>query len=119
MAYAEGGAVNGLARWLQEGDIISVAGLLHPDGTLHAERLKVDSWVHRTYQRPLCSSCRVRMKSMGKGQGLRCPSCKSTAPDTWDGVPVEPPHTGWVEPPMDARRHLARPLSWEDSDGRM
>ena len=119
VAYAEGGAVNALARWLQEGDKISVAGLLHPDGTLHAERLKVDSWVHRTYQRPLCSSCLVRMKSMGKGQGLRCPSCKSTAPDTWDGVPVTPPHTGWVEPPMDARRHLARPLSWEDSDGMM
>ena len=114
VAYAEGGPVNSVARWLKAGDKIAVVGLFHPDGTLHAERLKVDSWVHRTFQRPLCTSCQVRLKSMGKGQGLRCPLCKSTTPDTWDGVPVKPPHIGWVEPPLDARRHLARPLSWED-----
>jgi tRNA(Ile2)-agmatinylcytidine synthase len=114
VAYAEGGPVNSLARWLQSGDVIAVAGLLHPDGTLHVERLKVKSWEARAHQRPLCSSCQVRLKSMGSGQGLRCPACKSRTPDAWVGVPIEPPFEDWVEPPMDARRHLARPLAWED-----
>jgi tRNA(Ile2) C34 agmatinyltransferase TiaS len=30
-------------------------------------------------------------------------------------VPCEPPFEAWVEPPTDARRHLARPLAWEAS----
>ena len=63
-------------------------------------------------ERPLCVACNVRLKSMGSGQGLRCPSCKERVkisgwksrpnPRTWDGAPV------------DARRHLARPLAWEE-----
>ena len=114
VSYAEGGPVNSLARWLKPGDSIAVAGLFHPDGRLHVERLKVESWVARNHERPLCSSCRVRLKSMGKGQGLRCPSCKARTPDTWLDVPIQPPFIEWVEPPMDARRHLARPLAWED-----
>lgn len=119
LAYAEGGPVNSVARWLKAGDTVAVAGLLHPDGTLHAERLKVESWEPRTFQRPRCSSCDVRLKSMGKGQGLRCPSCKLRTGEAWEAVIVEPPYAGWVEPPMDARRHLARPLAWEDADGTM
>lgn len=114
VAYAEGGPVNALARWLSSGDVICVAGLHHPDGTLHAERLMVESWEARTFQRPRCGACQVRLKSMGKGQGLRCPSCKTRSEDRWEDVHVEPPFIGWVEPPVDSRRHLARPLSWED-----
>ena len=114
VSYAEGGPVNSLARWLKPGDSIAVAGLFHPDGRLHVERLKVESWVARNHERPLCSSCRVRLKSMGKGQGLRCPSCKARTPDRWVDVPILPPFIEWVEPPMDSRRHLARPLAWED-----
>ncbi|MGB1765917.1 MAG: hypothetical protein ACPHJE_00900, partial [Poseidonia sp.] len=56
----------------------------------------------------------VRLKSMGSGQGLRCPSCKERSQDVWVEVPTKPPHLGWVEPPVDARRHLARPLAWEE-----
>lgn len=114
VSYAEGGPVNSLARWLEPGDSIAVAGLFHPDGRLHVERLKVESWVTRNHERPLCSSCGVRLKSMGKGQGLRCPSCKARTPDRWVDVPILPPFIEWVEPPMDSRRHLARPLAWED-----
>ncbi len=114
VAYAEGGPVNALARWLQPGDVVDVLGLIHPDGTLHAERVQLVSWVPRRFQRPLCSACHVRLKTMGTGQGLRCPSCKVRSEDRWEPVPVQPPSTGWVEPPMDARRHLARPLSWEE-----
>ena len=112
--YAEGGPVNALARWLVPGDVISVTGLLHPDGSLHAERMKVESWVARGRMRPLCAACNVRLKSMGSGQGLRCPTCKERSEDAWMDVSTKPPHMGWVEPPVDARRHLARPLSWEE-----
>ena len=54
------------------------------------------------------------MKSMGAGQGIRCPKCKRREPDEWIDIPGTPPFTTWVEPPVDARRHLARPLEWED-----
>lgn len=110
--YAEGGPVNALGRWLIEGDRLEVRGLLHPSGILHVEQACLLEAVSRKKMRPLCEPCGVRMKTMGAGQGLRCPSCKHRVADSWDDVEAEPPHLGWVEPPMDARRHLARPLSW-------
>jgi len=113
-AYAEGGPVNALARWLKSGDEISVAGLTDADGVVHAERLKVEAWVARTHQRPSCPDCHVRLKSMGTGQGLRCPKCKLRSEDVWVDVEVPPPYDGWVEPPASARRHLARPLDWDE-----
>ena len=112
-AYAEGGPVNALARWLAPGDVVLVHGLEH-EGFVHAERLKVDAWMPRAQQRPTCATCKVRMKSMGAGQGLRCPRCKQRAPDTWEPVAAAPPFPSWVEPPASARRHLARPLAWDE-----
>ena len=38
----------------------------------------------------LCVACNVRLKSMGSGQGLRCPSCKERSEDVWVEVPTEP-----------------------------
>lgn len=115
LSYVEGGPVNRLARWLQPGDVILVQGLVHVDGTVHVERMKVESWVDRALERPTCAECGVKLKSMGAGQGLRCPSCKERSEDRWVSVPCEPPFEAWVEPPTDARRHLARPLAWEAS----
>ncbi|MEC8632849.1 MAG: DUF1743 domain-containing protein [Candidatus Thermoplasmatota archaeon] len=114
-AYAEGGPVNALARWLMPGDEISVAGLTDADGMIHAERLKIEAWVPRAQQRPRCPDCDVRMKSMGTNQGLRCPKCKLRSEDAWVEVEAHPPHRSWVEPPASARRHLARPLEWDES----
>ena len=57
------------------------------------------------------------MKSMGAGQGIRCPKCKRREGDEWIDIPGLPPFTTWVEPPVDARRHLSRPLEWEDMFG--
>lgn len=113
-AYAEGGPVNALARWLKPGDEIAVLGLTDAEGVIHAERLKVERCVPRQHQRPRCTNCDVRMKSMGVGQGLRCPSCKVRSEDVWIPVGVKPLYDAWVEPPPGARRHLARPLAWED-----
>jgi tRNA(Ile2)-agmatinylcytidine synthase len=117
-AFAEGGPVNALARWLLPGDTVEVRGLRHPDGSLHAEQMRLVSSVPRRRRRPLCQDCRLRMKSMGEGQGVRCPGCKRRDDDRWENEPAEPPHLGWVEPQVDARRHLARPLSWEERPSR-
>jgi tRNA(Ile2)-agmatinylcytidine synthase len=110
--YAEGGPVNALGRWLAVGDRIEVRGLVHPSGSLHVEQVRLVQAVPRKTQRPLCVRCQTRMKSMGAGQGIRCPACKHRSEDAWDDVEPVPPFVGWLEPPMDARRHLARPLSW-------
>ena len=113
ISFGEGGPVNQLSRWLKKGDIIEVKGLESEDGTFHMEQLRVVSWNPRSKLRPLCSNCTVRMKSMGRNQGVRCPKCKQRLGDNWEDVPSEPPFTGWVEPPASARRHLARPLAWD------
>ena len=112
LVFSEGGPVNSLARWLRPGDCISVQGLLHPDGSLHAERMKLISALPRSRSRPRCPTCQVRMKSMGLNQGLRCPSCKTKREDRWEMDEANPPFEGWVEPPLDARRHLSTPLEW-------
>ena len=112
VAYGEGGHVNQLARWLQEGDRVEMRGLQHPDGSYHLEQLRILTWTARKKQRPLCSQCGQRMKSMGRNQGLRCPRCKWKCGDSWEDVVVKPPFEGWVEPPASSRRHLSRPLSW-------
>ncbi len=115
--FYEGGPVNALARWLEPGDEVLVRGLVHPDGTLHAEQLRLAHALPRQRQRPLCGECGVRMKSMGAGQGLRCPACKRRTADAWDDVVVAPPTWAWTEPDVDARRHLARPLAWSENNG--
>ncbi|HJM55216.1 MAG TPA: DUF1743 domain-containing protein, partial [Poseidonia sp.] len=115
IAFGEGGPVNQLARWLQVGDSVEMRGLQHTDGSHHLEQLRVVAWNARKKQRPQCSECGQRMKSMGRNQGLRCPSCKIRCEDKWDDVPSQPPFSGWVEPPASSRRHLSRPLSWPEN----
>ena len=110
--FAESGPVNALARWLMPGDRIEVRGLRHPDGSVHAEQMRLVKSVPRARLRPLCPSCGHRMKSMGSGQGVRCPICKHRSGDDWVSVESKPPYESWVEPEVDGRRHLARPLEW-------
>ena len=112
-AFAESGSVKKLAQWLQPGDVVLGMGLSPEFGILHLEKLCVVSTVPNQ-QRPLCKECGVRMKSMGRGQGCRCPKCKRRIEDMWSTTPRIPPYDSWVQPPADARRHLARPLEWTD-----
>jgi tRNA(Ile2)-agmatinylcytidine synthase len=107
LAFKRGGDINALAQWLKVGDKIQFNGLLF-EGMWHLELLRVLE--STTKERPLC--CGKRMKSMGSEQGLRCSTCKSTMDDTWIQFKRESPIEGWVEPPSDSRRHLARPLDW-------
>jgi len=114
VAYAESGDVNRLARWLKAGDAIESRGLTDRTGTLHIEQLRLQSARPRGKSRPPCPQCGRRMKSMGQQQGLRCPACKHRSPKGWVDVASVPPFTGWVEPPANARRHLAKPLEWSN-----
>ena len=112
-AFAESGSVKKLAQWFQPGDVVLGMGLSPEFGIMHLEKLCVVSTVPNQ-QRPLCKECGVRMKSMGRGQGCRCPKCKRRIEDMWSTTPRIPPYDSWVQPPADARRHLARPLEWTD-----
>ena len=112
-AFSESGSVKKLAQWLQPGDVVLGLGLSPEFGVMHLEKLCVVSAVP-DQQRPLCEECGVRMKSMGRGQGCRCPKCKRRIEDMWSTTPRIPPYDSWVQPPADSRRHLARPLEWID-----
>ena len=73
IAFGETGEVKLLAQSLVSGDHVEYMGLRSSDGSIHLEGLRK---THSYYQeRPLCS-CGKRMKSMGKNQGVRCPSCR-------------------------------------------
>ena len=112
IAFAESGDLKNLAQWLQVGDLIQFNGLLANDNTVHLERLRVVESVP-TLTRPSCQKCERKMKSMGRGQGLKCPSCGSKCEDKWIEIPRIPPFNNWVQPPLDSMRHLAKPTDWD------
>ncbi len=111
MAFAESGEVKLLAQWLLPGDEIEFNGLRNEHGTIHLEKLKVIN-AEMVKQRPKCVNCNVTLKSMGKNQQLRCPKCRQQYAQSWNLIVRKPPFTDWVQPPSDARRHLAKPLNW-------
>ena len=113
MAFAQSGDVKNLAQWLQTGDLIKGKGLLADDGALHLEKLKLIEASERNKRRPPCEKCGRTVKSQGKNNKLRCPACKNLQENIWIYNPQNPPHRGWVQPPSDHRRHLARPLKWD------
>ena len=111
LAFAPSDELRHLAAQLVAGDVVRGLGLVsHSEGRegLHLEALNHVAGPLRNRSRPLCPTCDVRMKSAGRNQGLRCPSCTHREPDRWVGTPVTP--SGWVQPPPDRRRHLAPDL---------
>ena len=56
VAFKEGGDVNRLLRKLIPGDRINWLGLESPDGSIHLERLRIESSVPRILGRPICLS---------------------------------------------------------------
>ncbi|MFA5943350.1 MAG: tRNA(Ile)(2)-agmatinylcytidine synthase [Candidatus Thermoplasmatota archaeon] len=99
---------------LLPGDRIVVVGAFQ-DGLVKLEKLRVVAPApHRIRQNPSCPKCGRRMRSKGPSTGFRCSACKERLPPTameW----VESPRgvsMDWHEPPVMARRHLHRPVSW-------
>tara|TARA_B100000941_G_scaffold120012_1_gene84233 strand:+ start:6229 stop:7419 length:1191 start_codon:yes stop_codon:yes gene_type:complete len=111
MAFAESGDVKLLAQWLKLDDHIMYNGLKNSDGTIHLEKILVTKPA-ADRQRPRCQECNVTLKSMGKNQPLRCPKCRKQFPASWESIQREPPYSGWVQPPKDSMRHLAKPITW-------
>lgn len=112
LAFAPSGLIREVASRLCPGDVVQGLGLQSTkpgrEG-LHLEALQHLSGPLRNLRRPTCPACRKRMKSAGKGQGLRCTNCDHTDDDRWVGDEVVP--SGWVQPPLDRRRHLAPDMS--------
>jgi tRNA(Ile2) C34 agmatinyltransferase TiaS len=113
MAFAQSRDVKNLAQWFQAGDLIKGKGLVSEDGSLHLEKLKLIEASERNKRRPPCERCGKTVKSQGKNNKLRCPACKNLQENIWIYNPQNPPHRGWVQPPTDHRRHLSRPLKWD------
>jgi len=109
--HHESGAMNRIAKQLVEGDIIVVRGINDLSNVLHVENMQIHYLKPRKKGRPKCRNCNRTMKSMGKGQGIRCPMCKQKDADEFISfVPPIPLHV-WMEPPDDQRRHLTKPLN--------
>jgi len=107
LAFAPSDDLRRLAAELVAGDVVQGLGLISHEESqkgLHLEALNHVSGPDRNKMRPLCPTCNIRMKSSGRNQGLRCPSCPHQDIDRWVGTPVAP--SGWVQPPLDRRRHL-------------
>lgn len=111
LAFAESGEIKLLSQWLEKGDKIEFNGLKSPDGSIHLEKMRVLIAAPKR-KRPLCQDCQVTMKSMGKNQPVRCPKCRRTSQTLWLEIERLPPSKDWLQPPIDARRHLSRPLDW-------
>jgi tRNA(Ile2)-agmatinylcytidine synthase len=113
MAFSEGGPVNRLLRQLVPGDIVSWTGLASPNGSIHLEKLCLDSPTPRIIRRPVC--CSNTMRSAGRYQDLRCRTCGRMQKKAWAShqpSSIHLPKPGaWAEPTASNRRHLARPIS--------
>ena len=107
VAFSESGDVNKLAQWVNIGDIVECMGLTY-QGKVHLEAMRSVSSIRK--DRPICE-CGTRMKSMGKNQPVRCPKCKKKSDDLWIEQERIPLQLGWVQPPTDKRRHLAKSLT--------
>ncbi len=106
-------------RWIGEkllpGDVISVYGGVREEPfTINVEKLFVEKLasVSEKVANPMCNSCKKRMKSIGKNQGYRCAVCgkKASEEKAEFSVIKRKLKTGWYEPPVGSRRHLAKPL---------
>jgi tRNA(Ile2)-agmatinylcytidine synthase len=111
-AYEPSKGFRDIVRGLRPGDRLRAVGELRREPrTLNLEKFEVLSLAPSFVKvsNPSCS-CGRKMKSVGRGQGYRCRECKTK---TTTAVLRREPRTlssGWYEPPVCARRHLAKPL---------
>ncbi len=118
LVYSESGAMNKLARYLHEGDLVRIGGGIKEIGaskmTINVERIEILS-LSDVYlrKRPVCARCGSRLKSAGSGKGLICKNCKIEIPFEFHILTkIERPlMEGQVLlPPPRSRRHLTKPI---------
>ena len=102
---------------LVPGDKIRVWGGVRPSTdtdprTINLERVRIMDLKKITKEsNPICTDCGSRLESMGKGQGMRCKSCRRRYPRAGK-ISREIPRDikeSTLEPPVAAWRHLFRP----------
>lgn len=104
-----------LVRNLRLGDDITVCGGVRESPlTINIEKLKVNRLADAYMKtgNPQCPGCGKKMKSIGKGAGYRCTTCRTKAGEEQASRTKEerPLKTGIYEVPVCARRHLSKPL---------
>jgi tRNA(Ile2)-agmatinylcytidine synthase len=114
-AYEPSKSFREVVRGLRPGDIVRAVGELRAvPRTLNLEKLEVLELANVSVKssNPVCAKCHKSMQSMGREGGYRCKVCGSKQPET-AAIRVNVERTlvpGWYEPPVSARRHLAKPL---------
>ncbi len=112
-AYEPSKGFRNVVRSLRPGDLIRAIGELREQPrTLNLEKLQLVRAVttFTKVSNPPCPSCGKNMKSIGKGQGYRCRECGTKAIEPRRAPESREIAPGWYEPPVCARRHLAKPL---------
>jgi tRNA(Ile2)-agmatinylcytidine synthase len=115
LAYEPSKEFRRVARALAPGDRVVAWGSVRaePRG-LNLEKLQVLSLAprRRKLSNPRCPGCGRAMKSVGRGQGFRCPACRLRAPRSaalyLEELPAISP--GIYEPPVCSRRHISKPI---------
>jgi tRNA(Ile2)-agmatinylcytidine synthase len=104
-----------IGRALRPGDVVEVVGELRSDPpAVNVEKVHLVALakVMRKAANPRCPACAKSMQSLGSGAGYRCRRCGAKAAAS-EASFVEEERAiapGWYEPPVCARRHLAKPL---------
>jgi tRNA(Ile2)-agmatinylcytidine synthase len=114
-AYEPSKSFRDVVRGLRPGDVVRAVGELRAvPRTLNLEKLEVLELASSTIKtaNPICPKCNKSMQSMGRSGGYRCRVCGDKRPESAAITESEPRSLaiGWYEPPVSARRHLAKPL---------
>lgn len=114
-AYEPTKEFRALIRKLLPGDKVTVyGGVREKPLTINIEKVRIERLTdsYKKIGNPLCSKCRIRMKSTGKNAGYRCLSCGAKVGE--EAVEFRKVQRnieeGFYEVPVCARRHLAKPL---------
>ena len=117
VAFEPTHAFRDLLSALLPGDRVAVVGAF-ADGLVKLEKVRILApMAHRVKRNPTCPSCGRQMRSKGPSTGFRCSGCKARLPPSaleWTESP-RGVDTQWHEPPVMARRHLHRPVAWDEA----
>jgi tRNA(Ile2)-agmatinylcytidine synthase len=123
-AYEPSKQFRSVVRMLAPGDVVRVVGSIRRDPrSLNLEKLQVIYLAPKATKvaNPRCPVCNKSMKSIGRDEGFRCLRGHGKKPTTAAvfAIVERQLREQWYEPPVSARRHIAKPLKrLRDRNGR-